>query len=403
MNRSKIIAGIEMGTSKVVVLVGEVVNGRSLNIIGLGEATSMGIRKGEIVDLRAASDCTHAAIVAAEKNAGAQIDGVFLASTGRQIEGFPNPGIATVSDADNEVSDADIARAVEDAKSKALPPGRVYIHHIRNGYCLDGKVVQDPLRMQGQKLEVGYWHVHGSERTLRDQISVINGINLEVEDVIVSSIASGSAVATDAEKRNGVLVIDIGCGTTDYVLYRNGWAVRTGVIAVGGDHLTNDLSLGLRVNYKHAENLKLRHGKAVTEKSDRSETVMLVGDLMIGDRPIPLYSIEKILEARVSELFMILKNRLGSALSPQNLPGGVVMTGGSSRLARIADQARAVFGVDVRLGENPEWVNTQELRSPEYSTAIGLLYYGLKGQRKPERQAPRRATGLLGKFAGIFK
>lgn len=402
MQRSKIIGAVEIGTSKVVVLIGEVVGGRALNIVGRGQSTSAGIKKGEIHDLRALSDCAHAAICAAEKSAAAQIEGVYLSQSGRHLQAFANSGTVGVSDPDGFVMPDDLRRATEDAKAKALPPGRAYIHHIRSSYLLDGQPVESPLHLKGSRLEVGYWHIHGDERRLADYLHVINGCGLPVEDMIVSSIASGSMVTTEEEKQHGVLVVDIVGGTTDFVLYKDGCIRRTGVIPVGGDHLTNDLALGLRVNWKHAESLKLRHGKALPERTDKSEMVMLVGDLMIGDRPVPKLAIARVLQARVEEIFKIIVNRLGSAVSPQNLAGGVILTGGSSRLPLIDKAAEQVFGVDCRLGRNPEWVSHEELREPEYSTALGLLYYGLRNQKREDAPETRR-SGLFSRMADIFR
>lgn len=404
MSGNSVIGAIEIGTSKVVVLVGEVVNGRRLNIIGLGESTSEGVRKGEIVDIRAASSCTHAAISAAEKSADCAIEGVYLATSGSHLDGFNNSGVVTVENADNWVRQSDLARASANARGKALPPGRVYIHHIKSGYVLDGRPVQTPIDMQGARLEANYWHIHGDEQKVGAQLRVVNGYGLEVEDMVVSSIASGCMVASEEEKQAGVLVLDIGQGATDFVLYRNKHIIRTGVIPIGGDHFTNDLSLGLRVSYKHAENLKHRYGKAIIDRTDRHESVMLVGDLMIGDRPIPRLAIYKILHARADELFVILKNRLGSLLSVQNLPGGVILTGGGSRLGELDSLAENVLGVPVRPGRNPEWVSHPQLREPEFSGALGLLYYGLSAHRQDDRPAPAaRSTGWISKMAGIFK
>lgn len=403
MSGPSVIGAVEIGTSKVVVLVGEVVNGRELQIIGLGHSTANGVRKGEIVDLRAASDCTHAALLAAEKVAGAQIEAAYLAITGSHLEGFSNSGVITVEDADNWVRKGDIERASENARSKALPPERLYVHHVRSGYVIDGRPVREPLGMQGSRLEANYWHVHGDERKLSNPVHVINGFSLKVEDMVVSSVASGRMVATEEEKEAGVLVVDIGCGTTDFALYRHGRILRTGVIAVGGDHFTNDLSLGLRISYKHAESLKLRYGKAQIDRNDKHEHVMLVGDLMIGDRPIPRLAIYKILHARADELFMILQNKLGSLISPQNLAGGVILTGGASRLPELDALGESVLGVPVRAGRNPEWVSHAQLREPEFSTVLGLLNYGLAAQRSDTRASAAKPRKWISKVTEIFK
>ena len=404
MNASTIIGAVEIGTSKVVVLVGEIVDGRELEIIGLGQASSRGVRKGEIFDIRAASDCTHAALLTAEKCAGAEIQGVYLAITGNHLEGFNNSGVVTVEDADNWVRPVDIERAAENARSKALPQGRLYIHHVRSGYVLDGEPYAEPLDRQGSQLEAHYWHVHGNERKIADPMHVINGFSLTVEDMIVSSIASGSMVTLEEEKRAGVLVLDIGCGTTDYVLYRQGRVARTGVIAVGGDHFTNDLSLGLRISYKDAESLKLRYGKALVDRDDKGQNVMLVGDMRIGDRPIPRMAINKILNARAEELFMIFQNKLGSLLSAQNLPAGVILTGGGSRLQDLATLGESILKVPVRTAQNPDWVSNEQLRDPEFSTVLGLMHHGLSAKRTHATDGTQaKSRRWISKMTEIFK
>lgn len=390
MGSSKIIAGIEIGTSKVAVLVGEVVPGHGLNIIGLGQSSSVGVRKGEIEDLQAVSDCTHAAILSAEKNAGTQIQHVYLSKSGASLKGMSSHGVTSVNSPDNVVSAEDVYRACENAKGKALPPGRIYVHHMRSAYRVDGELVHKPIGQMGSKLEALYWHVHADERAVSNHIHVINGFGLDVDDMIVSSIASGSILTTETEKRQGVLVVDIGSGTTDYALYRQGRVVRTGVIPVGGDHLTNDLSLGLRISPKMGESIKLRYAKAIIDKEDKDDSVLLHGDLTIGDRPIPRVSIYKIAHARMEELFMILKNRLGSVLNTQNLPGGVVLTGGTSRLSGIEQLAEDTMGVPARVGGSPAWVTKKDLREPEYACPLGLLYYGYYGQQSEEDNLPRR-------------
>lgn len=404
--RSKIIGAVEIGTSKVVVLVGEVHQGRSLNIIGMGQLPSNGVRKGEIIDMRKASDTTHAAIMQAEKQAGAQIEGIYLAMSGSHLQGFANPGVVTVADSENIVSRDDLKRAAANAKGKALPAGRVYIHHVRSGYLLDNREVADPIGMIGQTLDARYWHVHGDERKVCDALHVINGLGMSVDDVVISAIASGNAVASDAEKQLGVLVVDIGGGTTDFVLYRKGNIVRTGTIAVGGDHMTNDLSLGLRLNANVAEKLKLRGGRAVFTKDDKEKTLLAFNDLSIGDRPIPQLSVSRILHARCEELFMILKNRLGSHLSLTATPGGVILTGAASQLVGLPELAEHVLGVPTRRGTNPDWVMNKELRTPEYSTVLGLLHYGLRNQQRaaaPAETAPAKKSNIFSMVTQLFK
>jgi cell division protein FtsA len=401
MSWTSIIGAVEIGTSKVVVLVAEVSEVGSMNIIGRGQSTNIGMRKGSILDIESVSNCTHAAIMNAEKSAGRQIERVFLSMTGDHLWGFRNSGVTAINTHGNIVTEADIERAVENAKSKDLEPGEVYIQHIRIGFRLDGQLCDNPLGREGSQLEVAYFHVVGDEQILKEHISIINGFGLEVNDIVISSIASGSLLATDEEKRQGVLVVDIGKGTTDFVLYRGRRAVYTGVIPVGGDHITNDLALGLRTKQKLAEGLKKRAAKAMVTKDDREQLVSLIGDLTIGDTVFPLLSVNKITHARLEELFIILKNRLGSELSRQNLPAGVILTGGVSRTPLITELAEQILDVPVARGESPDWVRHEELRGPEYATVLGLLYNALHdAHRKPVQGKARR--GWFGKMQEIF-
>jgi cell division protein FtsA len=203
-------------------------------------------------------------------------------------------------------------------------------------------------------------------------------------------------VTTAEERQHGVLAIDIGAGVTDYVLYRDGGPHVTGVVPVGGSHLTNDLSLGLRLTEGQAEKLKLRHGRAQVQARTRTDKVWLDGNFTIGDRQFPQQAIEQITAARTWEILEVVKKKLGGAFSPEACPSGVVLTGGTAKLPGIAECAAKVFGVPAHLGETPSWVN-ENLRDPGFSTALGLLYYGLASQA--ERMAPsRRKRGFLQKL-----
>ena len=404
MSRSKIVGAIEIGTSKVVVLVAEMTDGRSMNIIGRGQCTNAGMKKGEVIDLRSVSDCTHAAIMTAERTAGVQIEHVYLSLSGSHLWGFRNSGATAITGSENIVTSTDLKRAVDNAKSKVLEPGEVYIHHIRSGFVLDGQPVEKPISREGSHLEVQYWHVVADEQKVKDHMMVVNGFGLDVNDIVISSLASGSLIATDEEKRQGVLVVDIGKGVTDYALYKGRRVIQTGVIPVGGDHVTNDLSLGLRVKTKLAESLKLRSARAMIQKEDRTQKVPLVGDLSIGDSFHSQLTINKITHARLEELFIILKNRLGSSLTRQNLPCGIILTGAVSKTPLIQDLAEVTLDIPVSLGQSPDWVRHEELREPEYATVLGLLYNALHDQKEEGFNQPKpgqkkwfsKVTGLFG-------
>lgn len=401
MSLDRVVGAVEIGTSKVAVLLGEIVGKNGLNIIGHVAASSKGVKKGAIADLNAASDCVHAAILTAEKNAHTRIDEVYLAQTGSHLQGIFNVGATSVRSADSIVDRGDMEQAREDAKRRDLPGDRTYIHHIRNPYSLDGRALDNPLGQNGRRLEVGYWSVHGDSHHVSNSLSVIRGFDLEVRDMIVSSIASGAVLLEDAEKEAGALVIDIGAGTSDYVLYRGGYIVKTGVVPVGGDHITNDLSIGLRVGRKGAEEIKINNGRAFYRSEDRDDTVWLYGDLTIGDRQYPKAAITRIIDARVDEIFAIIREQLEEAalFELNDIAAGVFLTGGTSRLEGIAEAASKHFGLEAQIASGPPDV-AAELQSPEYSTALGLLYYAMTGQEEVQQSA--KSVGLLGLLTNIL-
>lgn len=397
MGGSRIIGGIEIGTHKVVVLIGEVTGSRGLTIIGKGEGSSRGVRKGRIVDFHKACACAHAVIEAAEKSAGVQVDSLYMSQTGAHLQGFSHRGTTAVSSPDGIVGRADVERAVENARTRDLPEGRVYLHHIRTGFRLDQKPVEDPVGLRGENLDAGYWHVHGDEREVADALQIAAHFGVRVQDFIVSSIASANMVASEAERSAGILVIDIGRGTTDYVLYRNGHIARSGVIPVGGDHLTNDLACALRVPLKEAERIKIEEGAAVVDPGAKKERVWLFGDVAkgnsaIGNRNLPRSSIQAVLQARCEETLRFVKKACALESGSRDLPAGVVLTGGTARLPGIADLTSQVFEVDARVGANPDWAR-DELRDPAYSTVLGLLYFGLFANASEDEEVrERKAT-----------
>ena len=399
-SRTTYIGAVEIGTSKISVLVGEY-TGRELAIIGRGECSSRGVIKGSVVDYKAASESTHSAFQQAEREAGERIDLVFLAQTGGHLEGFYNEAAINVKSADNLIDAGDVRTVCELAKAKELPGGRMVVHNIRRPFRLDGRLIPgNPENLVGHRLDVGYWTVHGQEQRLADNIHVIRGFNLEVRELVLASLASGHMVTTAEERQHGVLAIDIGAGTTDFVLYRDGAPHTTGVVPVGGTHLTNDLSIGLRLTEGQAEKLKLRYGRASILTKDKAQKVWLDGNFAIGDRQFPQQTIEQITSARTWELLEVVKKKLGNAFSPDTCASGVVLTGGTAKLPGIADAAGRIFGVPAHLGEAPTWVN-ENMRDPGYHTVLGLLYYGVSSQAE-KAAAPRRSASFLTGVKRLF-
>jgi cell division protein FtsA len=398
MSQPRVVAAVEIGTSKIAVLLGELEGNANMRIVGHSLSTSKGIKKGDIRDLRAASDCVHSALGSAESKSPHRIDEVFLALSGRHLQGIFNTGTATVSDSAGRVRDVDIEQAKADAKRRELPEDRSYIHHIQNPFMLDSSPIENPIEQEGRRLEVGYWSVHAETAKVRSCLRIIRGYGMDVSDMVISSIASGSVLLEDAEKEAGALVIDIGGGTTDWVLYHGGFIVRTGVVAVGGDHITSDLSAGLRTGLKRAEQIKKEYGRAYYEADDRKEKVWLFGDYTIGDKEFPKAAVTRIIEARVNEIFEIIKTDIKKAgfYNPPEIASGVVLTGGTVRLEGLKTVAERVLGLNVRFADFDPGLDS-ELRMPEYTTVIGLLNYALQGEENSRKK--RGGNGIIG---GLF-
>lgn len=403
--KSRIVAAVEIGTSKITVLVGEV-SGSSLNVIGFGEAPSRGsaksVLKGVVVDAPAAGEATHRALVKACDSAGARIDKIYLAQSGGHLDGFYHHGEVSVSGLEGRVSQLDMDEVYRLAKMKALPPGRCIVHWLRRPYQLDGVLNPTPEHVRGSRLSVGVWHIHADERRISDSTHIIRSFNLPVSQIVVSGLACGNILTTNEERQHGVLVIDIGAGTTDYAYYRHGCAYMAGVLPVGGDHFTNDLSLGLRITESQADKMKTLHGRATVTAKDRHDIVWLNGDMGIGDRKFPRMTIEQITTARATEIFEVVRKKLGAAFSPEDTLAGVVLSGGTSVMPGMDDAASRVFGTQARVG-SPRVEVAEKLRHPAYATALGLLHQGLVQQLDEERAAPRtfknKIKGLLDRLA----
>ena len=260
---------------------------------GYGVPSQRWYAQGEIVDFRKAAAAVHAALEEAEKMSGTTVDSVYLAQTGSHLKGQMLRGSSSIAASDNRVVLDDLKRASAEAKLRQPAQGRTYVHHVRTPIILDDKIVEDPVGMIGKKIDLGYWAIDGDDQAIRSSLHVISNYSLEVDDLILSSIASGTMVAGPDLRRAGTLVIDMGAGVTDLVLYRQGFVAFTGVVPVGGDHVTGDLSMGLRVHEPYAEKLKIEHGRAMPSEIEEDDDLWVIGNKTIGDRAIPRKAISR--------------------------------------------------------------------------------------------------------------
>jgi len=391
---SQIIVGLEIGTSKVSVAVGEVSENKVVNIIGIGQAKSRGVRKGEIIDVALAEEDVRNAIVEAEQVADVEIRSVFLGVTGSHIRGFNNTGVHPVVSADREISTTDIQDVIKNARAINLPTDHSVVHSIRQHFRVDGQDgVQNPEGMLGAKIEVDVHVVSGRYNRLQNPIRLVSGLHLEVENISSSALASSLAVLGTEQKELGTLVIDLGAGVTEYAVYSAGVIKHTGVLAVGGDHVSNDLAYGLKVPLARAEQLKIDHGSALIDPEAGNREIDLSDDSLIPGRQVNLGHMQKIMSMRLRETFELIARDIGQAGLIEYLRAGVVLCGGGARTSHITGLARDVFNLPVAIGRASTVSGIKNaLDEPEFATSVGLIKFGVfQSQANPRRARFGRA------------
>ena len=403
MSDSQIIVGLEIGTSKICVVVGEVSDTQVANIIGLGQCKSRGVRKGEIVDASVVEEDVRNAIVEAEHMADVEIQSVFLGVTGSHMRGFNNTGVHPVVSADREINDADIQDVIKNAKAVNLPSDHSVIHVIRQHFRVDGQDgVLNPEGMLGAKMEVDVHVVSGRYNRLQNPIRLVSGLHLQVENIAFNGLASSLATLSTEQKELGTLVIDLGAGTTEYAIYSGGVIKHTGVLAVGGDHVSNDLAYGLKVPLGRAEQLKVDNGSAVIEPDSNSRLMDLSTDNIIPGKKINLDHLQMIMSMRLREIFELIANDIEKGGLVNYLRAGVVLCGGGARTPHITKLARDVFNLPAAIGRSSTVSGIKNaLDEPEFSTSIGLIKFGaFQSQAMPKREGFGRA--IRKQFVSIF-
>ena len=389
---SPIIVGLEIGTSKVCAVVGDLTGDGALNVVGLGQSRSRGVRKGEITDPTMAEEDIRQAIVEAEQMADVEIRSVYLGVTGGHLRGFNNRGVHPVVSADREISDDDVQDVIKNAKTINLPAQNHVIHAIRQHFLVDDhEGITNPVGMLGARVEVDVHVIHGNLNRLQNAIRTVKGLQLEVDDIVFNGLASALALLTNEQKELGSLVIDIGGGTTDYVVYAKGIIKHTGVLAVGGDHLSNDLAYGLKVPLSRAEQLKIEHGAACVEEAIKGRTITASPDSVSGPlKNINLEHLHCIMALRLEEVFQLIGQDLAQAGALDYLRAGLFLCGGGARIPQIARLAEQVLQMPACLGKTNSISGLKSaLDQPEFATAIGLVRFGSFQQRK------RAAKGSL--------
>lgn len=377
MPKDELIVALDIGTTKICTLVAEVDHNRQVNIVGVGTSPSRGMKKGVVVNIDEAAQAIAQSVRKCERLSGVAIQSALVGVTGAHIHSVNRRGVVAVSPNAAEITDQDVERAMEVARVQAIDNDREIIHVLPRAYILDGQDgVRDPVGMAGRRLEAEMHIITGGTTSVSNLVRCVNRAGLQIDDLILQPLASSEAVLTPAEKEIGVAVVDIGGGTTDIAVFSDGEVYHTGVVSMAGNHITNDLTLGLRAPFHDAELIKLRYGTAYSSDVGPGETLEIPTYDYPDGELISRRLVAEIIESRVQEIFSLVDVELARAGFDRRLPAGVMLVGGTAELREIQILGREVLGLPVRVGIPSGAIGlTDTIMRPAYATAIGLLLW----------------------------
>lgn len=395
---SPVIVALEMGAAKVIALVGEIREDGHIMITGMGEEPARGISKGVVVDIDAAADAAKTALSTAEESGEVTIRQVVLAVSGGHVHSDVHRGVVPVRDR-SEIARHDMQAVMNVAKAVNLPTNREVLHTICQHYCIDGQQrVITPEGMEGARLELDMLVVHGLRAPMRNTIKVVEDLMVDVQDVVYAGLASALSVLSVEQKKGGVVVIDLGAGTTEYVAYAGGVIAATGALGVGGDHVTNDIALAFGIPERQAERCKIEHGGAIVP-DDADGKVSVAPGVGFSGRKIPRRALYTVINARVDETLRMVKRRLADHKVSPHVAAGVVLVGGGAHLSDVTDLASGIFEMPCRVGRPREVSGlATATEGPEYATATGLIQYACR-----KWQSRRRTPVLSGLIKSILR
>ena len=380
--RERYLVGVDVGTSKIAAIVGEVMDDNGLDIIGIGVAEARGIRRGAVVNLEAAVESIKKAIEEAELMAGVEIDTVHLGLSGAHAKAFNSRGVVAVAGKNREITREDVHRAIDAAKAVALPNGREILHVLPQDFVVDEQDgIGTPVGMTGTRLEVNVHVVTGSASSTQNIVACVNRAGAAVADTVLEQLAAAEAVLTHDEKELGVALVDMGAGTTDFAIFERGSIWHTGAVALGGSHFTNDIAVGLRTPIPEGEKTKRRSGCALSAMVDEDETIEVAS---VGGRKPRIMSrriLSEILQPRAEEVFHLLWDEVRRAGYERSLNSGIVLTGGGAILDGLPEIAEQIFDLPIRRG-CPVGVGglADHVNSPAFATPVGLVMYAHRNQ-----------------------
>jgi cell division protein FtsA len=377
-----LIVGLDIGTSKIVTIVAELLPEGTLKVIGLGQHPSRGLKKGVVINIDSTMQAIQRSLEEAELMADCKIKTVFTGIAGNHIKSLNSHGMVKIKDA--EVSQMDVDRVVETARAVALPADQQILHILTQEFIIDGQDdVREPLGMSGMKLEVKVHIVTGAVAAAQNIVKCIKRCGLEVSDLILQPLASSIAVLTEDEKELGVCLVDIGGGTTDIAVFKNGAIRHTAVIAIAGDQMTNDIAVAFRTPTQSAEDIKIKYGCALRQLADPREVVEVPGVDGREARQLSIQTLAEVIEPRVVELYELVLQELRRSGMEEMIASGIVITGGSAMMRGMMELGEEIFHMPVRLGM-PRYVGglSEVISNPRYATGVGLI---LMGKQQLER------------------
>lgn len=377
MAKEDIIVGLDIGTTKVCAVIGELDEDR-VEIIGVGTSLSHGLRKGVVVNIDSTVKSIENAISEAELMAGVEVSSVFTGIAGGHIKGMNSHGVIAISRG-REVTQSDVERVIDAAKAVSIPLDREVIHVLPQQFIIDGQDgIKEPIGMSGVRLEVEIHIVTGAVTSAQNIIKCVNRAGFEVEDIVLEPLAAAYAVLTEDEKDLGIVLVDIGGGTTDIAIFIDGSIWHTGVLSIGGDNVTKDISVGLRTPIVEAEKLKIDYGSCMSSLIKEGEVITIPSVGEQKERKLPRQVLAEIIEPRMEEIFSLINQEIRMTGYENLITSGIVLTGGASMLEGTCALAERVFDLPVRIG-TPFGVSglVDVVNSPLYSTGVGLVNYGM--------------------------
>jgi len=395
LSQTKVIAGLDVGTKKICALIAEVNQDDKIEIVGLGISPSDGLRKGIVVDIDKAANSISKAVEKAERMAGIEVGSVYVGIAGSHINSVNSHGVVAVTGSNKEVKESDIERVMEAARVIPLSQEEKIIHVIPREFIIDGtKGIKQPQGMSGVRLEVETHIVKGSTTSINNLVKSVEKAGLEVSELVLDQLASSYSVLSNDEKELGVALVDIGGGTTDFIVFHEGNIKYTSVLPVGGNHVSNDIAVGLRTPISEAEKIKILHGIASCNELDNEQKIDVLKANGNETQKIPKKYLCQVIEPRMEEMFSMVEREIKKTGTKEMTPAGLVITGGASLLDGSCSLASQITGLPVRLGEpdyisgfsdiidNPVYVNRDgKIPSPVFSTGVGLIIYAINNSK----------------------